>query len=221
MAHANPLVGSGDHLFIDASTPTNPDMQVWALSNIVVNTSFDASWSNPALPAWRGTFSATGSVPGGQTSLVSTRIDFTTMPNQSLSSGTYFNFSDLDLISRDEAFTLRAYESSGTQLINDAWLNGVVGVSGFGSGPGGTPALLDMPSWEFANGEYTFTGTSPLGGFNPSLGVTLSSNQSISYLEIDRASNGAGFSLGAPVPTPGAISLLAMGGLTMTRRRRA
>lgn len=218
MTQAAPLTGSGNHLFITNSTPTNPAMQAWQLSNIVVDTSFDASWSSPALPAWHGTFSATGSVTGGTTGLVNTRMDFTTMPGAVLASGTYFNFGDLDGGSGSESFTLRAFDSSNNLIMTDGWLSEVIGVSGNGTGPGGTPDILDMPSWSVVNGEYSFVGNN--AGSNPSTFITLESNLAISYLEVDRSSNFAGFSLGAPVPTPGTASLITLGGIMMTRRRR-
>ena len=213
-AHAAPLTGSGDHLVIDSNTPTNPVMEHWTYSNVVTNVSFDVSWGNDALAPWQGTAHATGPTPAGNGPYGTTRLDFTSMPQGELAAGTFFYFSDLD---NGERFTLRAYDSSNNMITNSAWLDDVVGVSGFGSGPGNTPSIFDMPSWDLTNGEYTFNDNHQT--INPNIAFSLSSNQAISYLEIDRLW-WPGFSLGAPVPTPGSLALLSIGGLVASRRRR-
>lgn len=219
MSYAAPLTDSGDHLIISPSTPASPDMQLLEFSTIVADTSFDASWSSPALSPWIGTFSATGSNTHGTTGLVDTRMDFTAMPYGVLAIGTYFGFGDLDTGSGSESFVLRAFNQDN-QLISLPWLSTVIGVDGIGSS-NGEPGLLDMPSWAWdsVSGEYEFHGNSELS--NPSTGVWLSSLEAISYLEVERTSNAAGLFLGAPVPTPGTASLIALGSMVMTRRRRA
>ena len=210
------LHGSGEHLFIDDSTPDFPfsEMELWAYSNVVPNTSFDAGWSNSVLPAWRGTFSVTGPTLGAGGTAGTTAMDFSGLPNGELSTGTFFNFSDLDGGSGSEAYTLRAFNGVG-ELIETAWLSEIVGVSYVNGSP---PPMNDMPSWSFENGEYNFSGNHT--GSNPNDFFALTSLLDISSLEIDRTSTFNGFSLGAPVPTPGSVSLLAAGGLMASRRRR-
>ncbi|MCF6238818.1 MAG: hypothetical protein L3J79_08420, partial [Candidatus Marinimicrobia bacterium] len=203
---AGALHGSGEHLYIDGSTPDFPEMEAYSYSN-VTNTGFDAGWSNSVLPAWRGSFSATGPTPAAGSAVGTTTVmDFSGLQDGELMTGTFFNFSDLDGGSGSEAYTIRAYDSDN-MLIEGAWLSEIVGVKYINGSP---PNMNDMPSWSFASGEYNFVGNHT--GGNPNDLFALTSLRDISYLEIDRTSTFNGFSLGAPVPTPGAMSLLAVGG---------
>ncbi len=77
-----------------------------------------------------------------------------------------------------------------------------------------------MPGWSFSGGEYTFTGGNISG--NPTVLVSLLSNQAISYLEVDKDFGSNGFGLAAPTPEPGTLMLLGFGSavLLCLRRRR-
>ena len=215
------LHGSGDHLYINDSTPGTPELVNWT-NTFRTNDEdggFDANWSYPVPSAWGGEIHASGprfapnASPGG-----TQVVNFEHMALGYLPSGTFFRFGDLDRQSFGEEFVLRAYTTAG-DIIQDAWLDGIVGISGRGSGLGGTPVIGDMPSWSFINGEYSFVGNSTIG--NPNFVINLVSNMGIGSLQVERPGNRSNsFSLAAPVPTPGAMSLLAVGGLLASRRRR-
>lgn len=209
-----PLAGSGDHLFIDSSTPDFPEMEFWAYSSVVGNSSFDAGWSNSVLPAWRGSFSATGPILGAGSPSGTTDMNFSGLPGGELSAGTFFNFGDLDGGSGSEWFTLQAFDDADV-LIETPWLSEIVGVRYIGGSP---PEMNDMPSWSFIDGVYRFAGNHT--GSNPNDLFALTNLMAISSLEFNRGFSANGFSLGAPVPTPGAMSLLAIGGVLASRRRR-
>ncbi len=159
------------------------------------------TWSAPALPAWVGTFDATGPLPAGTTA-GTTDYDFTTThPTGFLPIGTYFQFGDVDFGSgTNEKFQLRAFVSS--IQISGAWLDETIGISGAG-GP------TDMPDYSFASGVYTFDGTGVPG--NPGVVFYLPSNTAITQLEVIRFSSNENFALWAPVPEPSSLILLCCG----------
>ena len=211
-ASAQALTGSGSHLPIPSPNPGAPASQS---RSVTVNSGgFTGSWSAPALSPWIGTFSAIGPVPGTTTSGPgATLYDFTSMPTGALPTGTYFRFGDVDQGSTlPETFVLQAFDSSG--IVTTPWLDVPLGVTGNGI------AANAMPAWNFdsVSGAYTFDGTSVLG--NPNIAFYLSNNVALTGLEVQRSTSFSTFSLYAPIPTPGSLALLGLGGLAAVRRRR-
>ncbi|MCH7961953.1 MAG: hypothetical protein IIC49_06415, partial [Planctomycetes bacterium] len=143
--------GSGNNLLIPSPNSGQPDYQIRDLGNSVVHpTSFDGTWTAPALSPWIGTFNARGPVPAVSANTGVTHYDFTGLnPAGYLPSGTFFRFGDVDMVT--EIFTLTAINSNGIPSTGD-WLTVPGGVWGSGNGVGGVPILTDMPSWSLVNG---------------------------------------------------------------------
>jgi hypothetical protein len=220
-ATAAALTGSGSNLPIPAPNPGDPPRQAAALSGITL-AGFDGTWTAPALSPWQGTFSATGPVPSGNATPAGlTQYDFTTLNAGLLPAGTFFFFGDVDGGStQNETFVLNAYDATGG-LITTPWLDEPLGVIGTGTGGGGAILPGNLPGWEWDGvlGQYTIDGTTVTGG-NPSVGAFLESNTDIAYLDLERTSNFANFSLSAPIPEPGSAAMLLLVGVAATRLRR-
>lgn len=221
-AKASPLLGSGTHIPIPSINPGEPPRQGAALSSIIVPSSFDGTWTAPAEPDWIGTWSAQGPVPSSTANPAgTTRFDFTTLPTAVLPSGTIFFFGDVDAgAGETEQFILTATDSGGG-LITTPWLDEPIGVSGSGTGGGGSVISDNMPGWDWnsSTGEYLIDGTTV--GSNPSVAVWILSNTDIASMSVVRTSAFANFGLSAPiVPEPATASLLALGGAVALCRRR-
>ncbi len=224
-ASAAPLTGSGPNLAIPSPNPGEPPRVGRTLSNVVNPTSFDGSWAAPAMASWHGTFSAIGPVPSGNSSPAGvTRYDFTTLNAGLLPAGTFFYFGDVDGGSTTfETFVLSAYDASNA-LITTPWLDEPLGISGTGTGGGGSILPNNVPGWSWngGTGQYTIDGTTVTGG-NPNLAVWLESNLNMTYLTVERTSNFANFGLSAPIPEPAtgvlfALAATAVGAGRMRRR---
>ena len=219
-ALAAPLTGSGANLPIPSPNPGEPPRQGAALSSITT-AGFDGTWTAPALSPWIGTFSAVGPVPASTTYPAGlTRYDFTTLTAGVAPAGTIFFFGDVDTGSTTaEKFILSASDAGGS-LITTPWLDEPMGVSGVGTGSGGTILPGNTPGWEWdaALSQYTIDGTTVTGG-NPSLAMWLTSNVDMAFLSVERTSAFANFSLSAPIPEPStAIMLLSVFALVERRR---
>lgn len=218
-AYAVPLTGSGSNL---PHTPLGAPP--FALRDIIsenLDVDFTGEWTAPALPDWLGTFDARGPVPASTTRSagMTTYDDFTGLALGYLPAGTMFLFGDVDSGSATtETFGLHAWDIFGS-LITTAWLDEPIGVWGSGSGPGGDPAMNDMPGWTFNTGEYFIDGSTVSG--NPNIAFMLQSNVAISELTVSRNSQWANFSLAAPIPEPATICLLGLGGLLLRRKKSA
>ncbi len=220
-AHAQTLTGSGDHIPLGGPFPA----VVYPTYVDNLDGTFTGTWSSPAQPNWLGTFTLSGPLPGGGVPTGSSTFDFSTLPLGFLPANSYFYLGDLDNGSGEESFTLKAYDATG--VITTPWLNSpAIGQQGTGSGPGGTPALEDMPGWDWnstvADGYY-FYGSTVLG--NPAIALALGNNQNIRSLDVSRDSNFTALYLGAPesVPEPSTWALLAggFGALSFFMRRRS
>lgn len=220
-AFATPLTGSGSNLPIPAPNPGEPSRQAAALSSITA-AGFDGTWTAPALTPWHGTFNASGPVPASNAYPAGiTNYGFATLTAGYLPVGTYFFFGDVDGGStQNETFVLKAYDVGGT-LITTPWLDEPIGVTGTGTGSGGTILPGNLPGWSWtpASGEYLIDGTTVSGG-NSSVGAFLPSNTAISRLYVERTSAYANFGLSAPIPEPNTALLLLIGGAAMLRRGR-
>jgi len=197
------LTGSGSNLPIPSPNPGAPNAEPVSLTSVTGG--FTGSWSAPALPAWQGSFSATGPIPSSVANPTGiTNYDFTTMPTGLLPAGTFFIFGDVDGGStQNETYVLRGFDASN-MLITTPWLEEPFGVTGTGTGAG----------------AYTIDGSTVTGG-NPSLSVWIESNTGLAGLELERTSAFANFNLWAPIPAPGSAFALGVAGLALTRRRRA
>ncbi|MEL6797620.1 MAG: hypothetical protein AAFO89_12465 [Planctomycetota bacterium] len=218
-AVAQPLTGSGPNLPIPSPNDPPPPQQPRAVTTGTGG--WTGTWTVPAQPDWVGSFTATGPVPSGMTTIGSTRYDFTTLPTGQLPVNTFFRFGDVDGGSvTNEIFTLVAFDAGGA-VITTPWLNEPISMTG--AGPGGAPiAPNNTPGWDWdaGTGTYTIDGSTVTGG-NPTISVFMQSNTPITTLSLDRGSTFANFSLAAPlIPAPASAALLGLGGLTACRRRR-
>ncbi len=217
-ANAQTLFGSGSHLPLPSTIGVPQPGVAPVISNLIHPTGFDGTWSAGVRPVWHGTFSAAGSVPDNTNSGTIT-YDFSGLLLGELPPGTFFNFGDLDNGSlTGEKFSLQAIRMGAP--VGSNWLNRPSYVWGTGSGVSGDPVLADMPGWSWhpALDLYRFDGTTVPG--NPTISFTLTSNTWFDTLVVTKSSIFNGFSITAPpVPTPGALALLGLGGLVAGRRR--
>jgi hypothetical protein len=218
-AAAAPLIGAGSNLPIPSPNPGEPPREPSILTS--VSGGFTGTWSAPALPDWIGTFSAVGPIPSSTANPDGiTRYDFTSLPTGVLPTGTFFFFGDVDTgAGQTELFILSAADASGS-LITTPWLDEPLGVSGSGTGGGGSILAGNTPGWDWnpALGEYTIDGTTVTGG-NPTVAVWIENNTDIAFLEVERVSVFANFGLSAPIPEPATVTLLVLGGAIVARRR--
>jgi serine/threonine protein kinase len=194
----SPLTGSGNHL------PLAPMGRVLEAVNYIYledKTGFSGTWSADAMPAWQGTFTATGLRPAGfyYTPEVC-RHDFSGLASGVLPAGTYFTIFQLN---QNDNLTLTAYDSSH-MLIVSPWLNrNPVCQWGNGTGAGfpGLPELANMPGWDWkeSTGTYTFDGNTII---DSALTIALSSCEPIGFLEVTRGTNRVSFGLAAPTAAP-------------------
>ena len=199
-AAAEPLDDSGDHLPIPDDNPDT--LNIIGPTLVETDGGFTGTWTDPALPDWRGTFTAEGPIPGGTNYPTgTTNYDFTQLPPYpsawpgNLAAGSYMRLNDLDGGSGNgEWISLRAFEATG-DVIEDAWLNEPVRASD-GGNTSFNPDL--MPSWDFTDGTYTFEGSD----FQTSLSVWFTTNRFINELEVIRGTANANFKISAPVPAP-------------------
>ena len=209
-AFAAPLTGFGPNLPIPTPNPGAPLREAPVYDNIVVGSSFDGTWSAPALAPWHGTFYGTGPIPSGLGNPAgSTRYNFTTLNGGILPIGTYFAFGDVDGGStQNETFVMQAFDATGG-LITTPWLDEPFGVSGVGTGSGSTILPGNLPGWDWDNAgsSYLIDGSTVTGG-NPSVTAWLENNTAIGFLNIERTSQFANFGIAAPIPEPGAALLL-------------
>ena len=210
------LTGSGTSLPLSGPLPAT---EAAVRSNITAS-GFTGTWSAPALPAWVGSYTATGPAPSGLGNAAGvTRYDFTSLPTGVLPSGTFMIFADLDGGSAtNETFVLQASDSSGNPITFE-WLDQPAGETGTGTGTGGTILAGNMPgwTWDATQASYTFAGTT--SGGNPNISVFVPTNSDIAFLSLERTSQFASFGLRAPVPAPGAAALLGLGAVAGLRRR--
>ncbi|MEN1704666.1 MAG: hypothetical protein AAGJ54_04015 [Planctomycetota bacterium] len=207
------LVGSGPNLPLAGAPPANV-----AFVNTPTGIGFNGTWSSPALSPWQGTFTAIGPMTSGLGPVGTTRFDFTTLTAGELPAGTFFLFGDVDGgSSTSENFTLIAFDALGN-TITTPWLSLPVGETGTGA-PGPAIAPGNTPGWNWDGTSYFIDGSTVIGG-NPTVTVYLESLVGISTLQVNRGSDFANFTLRAPVPTPGAVTLMAAGGILAARRRR-
>lgn len=216
VANAVLLTGSGSHLPLPSAGPPSA-LPTTAIGNMVGGP-WQGSWAAPALPAWIGSYNVGGPQPAGTSNNTGTsEYSFTSMPNGELSIGTYFRFGDVDQGSgTSESFTLTAYNSMGQ--ITTPWLDEPMWVSGTGTGTGNAITPTNMPGWNYAAGVYTFDGSTVSG--NPAISFMLTNNTAMTQLVVTRPSEYANFSLLAPIPEPGSIAMITLGGMAMLKRKR-
>lgn len=214
------LTGTGPNLLIPGSNPGAPPSEIRTTTN-VTTLGFTGSWTAAVLPAWFGSFTATGPIPASVSNPAGlTRYDFSGMANGVLAAGTFFRFGDVDGGSNtNEKFELQAFGTGGAILT--PWLDEAIGVIGSGTGSGGSILPIDLPKWDFnfTTGVYTFDGATVTNG-NPSVGFYLPSNVDITMLDVNRFSSFENFVLAAPIPTPGTAVVLGLSGIVLVRRRR-
>jgi hypothetical protein len=229
-AHAQQLTGTGPHIPL-APTPVVPFPAVGASYTMNTPTTFTGTWNSDPVPtAWLGTFTVTGVNPAGSSIGLQT-YDFSGLNFGILPNNSWFAMGDVDNGSGSEQITLKAYDSTHTE-ITLPWLNSPALDQGGTGVAGGAPQLTDMPYWDW-NGTaaytYTFNGSTITGG-NPNVGLALGNNMNIRYLEVSIADAGSGtsgdtFHLEAPttVPEPSTMALLAggFGALFFFMRRRS
>ena len=158
------------------------------------------------MPAWQGTFTATGLRPAGfyYTPEVCSH-DFSGIASGVLPAGTYFTIHDLN---QNDRLTLTAYDSAHT-VISSPWLNRHPACQwGIGSG-GGYPGLLvlaNMPGWDWnaSTGTYTFDGNTVT---HAAITIALSSCVPIGFLAVTRDTNASSFGLLAPAAAPESPSM--------------
>ncbi|MFP6623612.1 MAG: PEP-CTERM sorting domain-containing protein [Myxococcota bacterium] len=211
-AMAVPLEDSGTHLTLTGTAiPTH--LSRTATGN-TVSGPWAGSWAVPADADWIGTFAVTGPMPAGTASNtgVST-YNFAGMPAGVLPVGTLFRFGDFDTGSGDvETITLSALNAGGVILA--PWLEGLASYTPLGIDSTGSGAVVsdDLPGWDFdsATGVYTFDGQTVAGVVN--VAFAFESNIAMSGLVVNRNSEFANFTLGAPVvPEPGTMVLMGAG----------
>ena len=194
----SPLTGTGKHLpfapTVSRINPVDPSYDHGA-------TSYTGTWSANVLAAWRGTFTGLGRIPVGNTGDHSTEYDFSGLADGVLPAGSYLHINDLDTI---EHLKLKAYDSQH-HPISQPWINrNPLEQHGSGSGVG-FPGLVeptDMPGWEWneSTQTYAFDGTTVVG--NPNVSFTLSTGETIVFLEVTREVTGFHLALAAPSANP-------------------
>jgi hypothetical protein len=139
--------------------------------------------------------------------------DFAGMPAGVLPVGTLFRFGDFDTGSTMvETITLSALNAGGVILA--PWLEGLASYTPLGIDSTGSGAVVsdDLPGWDFdsATGVYTFDGQTVASVVN--VAFAFESNIAMSQLVVNRNSEFANFTLGAPVvPEPGTMVLMGAG----------
>lgn len=217
-AMAVPLEDSGTHLSLTGNAiPTHLTRTV---TGNTVTGPWTGSWAAPADAAWIGSFAVTGPVPAGTANNtgVST-YNFAGMPDGVLPDRTLFRFGDFDTgscpnpcVGRVETITLSALDAGG--VILDPWLEGLASYTPLGIDSTGSGAVVsdDLPGWDFdsATGVYTFDGQTVANVVN--VAFAFENNIAMSQLVVNRNSEFANFTLGAPVvPEPGTMLLMGAG----------
>ncbi len=211
------LTGSGAHLPLGpiVGPLTTPVPGVGPAYTSIPHTSFTGTWDASAMPAWQGTFTGTGPIPGGSNPSGTSLYDFSGLPGGVLSAGTYFGIADLDHGSGGEHVTLKAYGIGGAPLSTEWLYSPPVVVRGSGSGAGGLPVSADLPGWDWnvSTFTYTFDGTTVPG--NPTIAFYLESGLAISGLEVTRDNKFSGFGMSAPSAVPEPSEYAAVAGLAL------
>jgi len=220
-AFAAPLSGTGPHLPIPSINPAWPVGTHPTRVNLGGN--FTGTWTTPVQPAWVGTFTANGPIPGS-TAAGLVQYDFTSLPLGYLPAGTFFVFGDIDQGSTlPETAKLTAFDASGNSLATP-WLDETHAVRGPGTGTAGTVQPGDMPGWSWNDSSspntYVVDGSTIITG-NPSVAFALTSNQPIYTMELNKLTTHYGFGLAAPdVPEPTTLTLACFGSLALVSLRR-
>lgn len=205
---------SGSHIPLGPSVVPFPAVGF----SYVVNTAttFTGTWNSSPVPtAWLGTFTVTGVNPAGASIGLQT-YDFSGLNFGVLPANSWFLMGDLDNGSGTEQITLKAYDSTHTQ-ITLPWLNSPALDQQDNSSLGTAVPLANMPGWDWSvttANTYTFNGNTVPG--NPAVSLALGNNLDIRFLEVSLANAGSGtsgdvFHLEAPttVPEPSTMALLA------------
>lgn len=225
------LTGSGLNLPLPVVNPTPPFAVAPTYASVgAVHT---GTWNVGTVePNWVGTFGmSTPPLPSLSTG--STTYDFTSLPLGYLPAGTFFVFGDVDGGSGNpERYNLQAFDSPTlTTPETSEWLDDTYAVGGVGTGIGGTIQATDVPAWDWniTNPDFYQIYASPNLTGNPSMTVTLQTNQPIYGLSLEKPSTHYGFNILAPIPgstggripEPTSAMLLGLAGLAGVWRRRS
>jgi hypothetical protein len=206
------LTGSGSLTFVPGTGNDGPAAPGIPNSYFnITGTGFNSEFVTAPAP-WAGTIIGVGDVPD-TFGTGTTTFNFSGLTLGFLPAGSYLRLSDVD---SSEGVTITAFDQNGDPI--DNWLNDDAFVSGVNSAQFFAHFL---PAYSSLAGTYTFTGETASG--NPTLLVSLSTNQPIYRLALTKdESYGIGLAASS-VPEPGTYALVGLGltAIGALKRRRS